>query len=73
MQIDREISLAGHIDENLHTVVFKDMNVTMPIASMIQAVKNGNTLTISEDGGTATNRKTGKVVRLHERQGVHFF
>ena len=73
VQIDGEISLTGHIDDNLHTIVFKDMNVTMPIASMIQAVKKGNTLTISEDGGAITNRATGKVVRLHERQGVYFF
>ena len=73
VQIDGEISLTGHIDDNLHTIIFKDMNVTMPIASMIQAVKKGNTLTISEDGGTITNRATGKVVRLHERQGVYFF
>ena len=73
VQIDGEISLTSHIDDNLHTIVFKDMSVTMPTASMIQAVKKGNTLMISEDGGTITKRKTGKVVRLHERQGVYFF
>ena len=72
VQIDGEIPLTGHIDDNLHTIVFKDMNVTTPIASMIQAVKKGYTLTISEDGGTITNRNTGKLVRLHERQGVYF-
>ena len=41
VQIDGEIWLTGHNDDNLHTIVFKDTKVTMPIASMIQAVKKG--------------------------------
>ena len=63
VQIDGEISLTGHIDDNLHTIVFKDMNVTMPIASIIQAVKKINTLTISE---MAAQLRTGRPARWCE-------
>ena len=73
VKINGEISLTGHIDNELHTIDFKDMNVTMPIASMIQTVKKGNNLIITEKGGKIVNRKTRKVVRLHEREGVYFF
>ena len=73
VQIDGEMSLTGHIDDNLHTIVFKDMSVTMPIDFMIQTMKKGNNLVNTENGGTITKQNTGKVVRLHERQEVYFF
>ena len=73
VEIDGELELAGFIDGVLHVVPFKDMNVTMPIASMRQTIKKGNDLRITQEGGTITHRKTGKVIRLHERQGVYFF
>ena len=45
----------------------------MPIASMRKPVKQGDDLIITEDGGIIRNRRTKKVIRLHERQGLYFF
>ena len=45
----------------------------MPIASMRRTVKQGNDLIITPDGGIIRNRRTKKVIRLHERQGLYFF
>ena len=42
VKINGDINLTGKIDGAPHTVKFKDMNATMPIASMIQTVKKGN-------------------------------
>ena len=67
------VNLTGWIDGKLHTVAFKDMATTMPIASMVQTVKKGNDLLVTPTGGTITNRKSGHVVKLHERLGVYFF
>ena len=71
--IDGTIDLAGHIDGDLHHVVFNDMKVSMPTASMRQCIKKGNDLHISPEGGTIRNRKSGRTLRLHERGGVYFF
>ena len=40
---------------------------------MRRTIKAGNDLFITEDGGTIKNRKTGRVIKLHERCGVYFF
>lgn len=73
VKIGGDITLKGHIDNDLHTIPFKDMEISMPIASMPQTVANGNDLLISIDGASITNRETGRKVKLHERQGVYFF
>ena len=71
--INGTASLAGLIDGELHTVAFNDMPISMPIASMRQAVKKGNDLHITAEGGVIRNRRTGKTIQLHERGGVYFF
>ena len=73
VQIEGEIDLTGIIDGEKHAIPFKDMKVSTPIASMIKTVKSGNELVINEEGGAITNKNTGKIVRLVERQGVYFF
>ena len=73
VRFDGQIELTGHIDGDLHTMTFNDMDVTMPIASMSESVHHGNELHIKKGGGTITNVKSGKVVNLHEREGVYFF
>lgn len=73
VMFDGEIDLTGTIDGELHTIPFVDMKVSMPIASMRRTVKQGNDLIITEDGGIIRNRRTKKVIRLHERQGLYFF
>ena len=70
---DGEINLTGTIDGELHTIPFVDVKVSMPIARLRKTVKQGNDLIITEDGGIIRNRRTKKVIRLHERQGLHFF
>ena len=70
---DGEVELTGYIDGELHTIPFVDMKVSMPIASMRKTVKCGNDLMITDYGGIIRNRRTKKIIRLHERQGLYFF
>ena len=49
------------------------MKVSMPIASRRKTVKCGNDLMITDYGGIIRNRRTKKIIRLHERQGLYFF
>ena len=68
-----EAKCAVEIDGVKHVIAFKDMDVSMPIASMQRAVKCGNRLEIDDDGGSITNKLTGERIRLHERRGTYFF
>ena len=62
------------IDGEVHKIKYRDMDVSMPIASIKQAMKTGNNeMVINRNGGTITNLITGKVIKLHERLGVYFF
>ena len=55
-------------------MVFKDMDVSMPIASGRSCVSSGDTFAIvHKGGGTLKNIVSGKEVRLYARQGVYFF
>ena len=72
LQIKGDIRLKGRIDDEIYTVPFKDMDVSMPIASMPQVVANGSDLLISLDGAKIM-RKDGREIQLHERKGVYFF
>ena len=71
--IDGDIDLTGWIGDDLHTIPFNDMKVSMPIASMRQTIKAGNSLFITDGGGYIKNKATGKKIILHERCGVYFF
>ena len=73
LDIDGELEVAGTIDGNLHCIPFKDMQVSLPIASMRHAIDKGSRLLIQKGGGTLTHMKTNTVIRLHERMGVYFF
>ena len=68
-----EARCAVEVDGVQHVIAFKDMDVSMPIASMQRAVKCGNRLEIDDDGGSITNKLTGERIRLHERRGTYFF
>ena len=68
-----EIDLTGHIDGELFTSPFVDKKVFMPIASMRRTAKQGDYLIITEDGSIIRNRRTKKVIRLHEPQRLYFF
>ena len=55
-------------------MVFKDMDVSMPIASGRMCVDSGDTFAvIHKGGGTLKNIVSGKEIRLYARQGVYFF
>ena len=73
IDIHGEIDLAGHIDDHFHAIKFNHMKVSMPIASMRQAIDKGSVLRIAKGGGTLKNMRTGHVIKLHERMGVYFF
>ena len=73
LDIDGELEVAGTIDGNLHCIPFKDMQVSLPIASMRHAIDKGSRLLIQKGGGTLTHMKTNTVIKLHERMGVYFF
>ena len=73
ISIDGDVDVTGIIDGEEYTIPFKDMKVSMPIASMRRTVKAGNDMFITEGGGAITNRKTKSQIRLHERLGVYFF
>ena len=61
------------IDGDLHVVPYKDMDVSMPIASMRQAVDKGSDMFLTKGGGWLKHKKSGTSIRLHERLGVYFF
>ena len=71
--IDGEIDLTGYIGDDVHTIPFNDMKVSMPIASMRKTIKAGNDLHITLEGGYIENRQSGRRILLHERCGVYFF
>ena len=73
LPVNGDVRLKGMIDGELYTIPFKDMRVSMPIASMPQTVANGNDLMITPDGAKIRCRKTGHEIKLHERKGVYFF
>ena len=60
------------IDGKRHAITLKDMDVSMPIASMQRTIKCGKRDVTEEDGGTITNKLTGKQIMLHERQVSDF-
>ena len=72
VSIDGEIDLTGDIDGNQHTTTFKDMQVSMPVASMRKTIKAGNDSYITENRSTIKHRKSGKTIQLHERCDVFF-
>ena len=54
-------------------MVFKDMDISMPIAGRM-CVDSGDTFAVvHKGGGTLKNIVSGKEVRLYARQGVYFF
>ena len=73
LDIDGELEIAGTNDGRLHVIPFKDMQVSLPIASMRQAIDKGSKLIIQKGGGTSTHAKSKTVINLHERMGVYFF
>ena len=72
IDIRGDIDLASHIDDRFHTIRFNHMKVSMPIASMRQAIDKGSVLKIAKGGSTLKNMRTGHIDKLRERMGVYF-
>ena len=53
-------------------VAFKDMETELPILSVRKMVKNQNDVISEESGGSIRNRKTGRVIKFFEHEGVYF-
>ena len=73
LDTDGELEIAGTIDGRLHVIPFKEAQVSLPIASMRQALDKGSKLIIQKGGGTLTHAKSKTVIKLHERMGMYFF
>ena len=69
-----EVLVDCTIDGEKFQIPFRDMDVTMPLASMRRVVRSGhNQMVIEEGGGHITNLISKKRIRLYERKGVYFF
>ena len=55
------------IDGARHVIPLKDMDVSMPIASIRRTIKCGNWLVIEKDGGMIASKTIGHQIKLHER------
>jgi len=54
------------------SVAFKDMETELPILSVRKMVKNENDVKFEEGGGFIRNRRSGRVLRFFEHEGVYF-
>ena len=69
-----EVRVDMAVDGSPCQMVFKDMDVSMPISSGRACVGGGDTFAIiHRNGGSLKNIATGKEIRLYARQGVYFF
>ena len=48
------------------------MEVEVPIISVRKIVKQGNDVRFYEDGGTISNKDSGRVLKFYEHDGVYF-
>ena len=62
----------GTTDGQKNSIPFQDMDVELPIISVQKCVKSGHSVTFHEDGGEMKNRSTGKLVKIHEIDGVYY-
>ena len=59
LEVKGTVDLTGFINGKLHTTVSNDMDTTMPTASMIQTIKKGNKLLITDRVGMESTRRRG--------------
>ena len=62
----------GVVDGHDISAPFQDMDVELPILSVQKCVRAGNDVSFTEDGGEMRNRRTGKVIQIHQVDGVYF-
>ena len=62
----------GVMDGHDISAPFQDMDVELPILSVQKCVRAGNDVSFTEDGGEMRNRRTGKVIQIHQVDGVYF-
>ena len=61
LKVRGTVDLTAFIDGKLHAMAFNNMDIAMPIVSMIQTINQGNNLPVTEHGGNIGNKKTGRV------------
>ena len=68
------VRVHGSMDGQATSILFRDMDIKMPIASMKKRVQgeDGFDVFITTDGGIMRHRTSGKLVRLYDRGGVYF-
>ena len=65
-------SVHGMVDNHEFPIAFKDMETELPILSVRKMVKRNNEVKFKNDGGFIRNRDTGRLLKLHEHEGVYF-
>ena len=53
-------------------ITWDHMKVSTPILSVRKLVRDGNDVFINQHGGTIKNLKTGKVMKVHNFQGIYY-
>ena len=62
------------IDDDIHRIPYRDMDVTMPLVSAKQSLDKGdNYLVLNQLGGRLINLTSKKSIRIWQRHGVFFF
>ena len=65
-------SLHSMVGGHEFPIAFKDMETELPILSVHKMVKRNNGVQFKKDGGFFRNRDTGRLLKLHEHEGVYF-
>ena len=60
------------IDDSKVGIIWDHMKVSTPILSVRKLVRDGNDVHINRHGGTITNLKTGKTMKVHNFQGIYY-
>ena len=68
------VRVEGTMDGQRTAIVFRDMDIKMPIASLKRRIHGdeGFDVFITADGGLMRHRKSGNLVRLYDRGGGYF-
>ena len=65
-------NIAATVDGFDFPIPFSNMKVDIPILSVRKAVKNGNDVTFTDDGGTIVNRDNGRTLTFIEANGSYW-
>ena len=65
-------SIHGMVDGHEFSIASKDMETELPTLSVRKMVERNNEVKFKKHDGSIRNRDTSRVLKIHEREGVHF-